>query len=65
MDNLVITVNGVVLTLGQAMTVHVALNAYAAELNAKKYPLGKDEHGRAMKEGYLRNIGEIQKLYIK
>jgi hypothetical protein len=65
MDELVITVNGVRLTQGQALTVHVALNAYAGHLSAKENTLGDDEHGKAMKEGYLRNIQGIQKLYIK
>lgn len=55
-----ITINGTVLTEGQAMTVRVALEHYAYDLQADG--LGKDETGKAICAGYLRNIGEIRRL---
>lgn len=58
-----ITVNGVELTPGQAMTVHVALQAYASDMS-KKAALGDDEHGEFMRKAYLERIKEINKIYI-
>ena len=55
-----ITVNGVPLTIGQAMTVRVALNSLAVDLRSDG--MGDDEHGRRMTEGYLTAIGEIFRL---
>jgi hypothetical protein len=65
MDKLKITINGVELTVGQAMTVHVALQSFATELTSKKHPCGNDEHGKFMTKAYLANISAINKLYIE
>ena len=54
------TINGVALTIAQAMTVRVALEAFAADLAERG--LGDDAHGIAMTEGYLRAIRDIRVL---
>lgn len=53
-----ITVNGVLLSEGQAMTVRVALESFAIDLTENG--LGSDEHGRKMTEGYLTCIVGIR-----
>lgn len=53
-----ITINGVELTVGQAMTIRCALNSFGASL--VEDGLGGDEHGNAMTEAYLANIREIR-----
>ena len=58
-----ITINGVELSQGQAMTVHVALQAYATDMSEKNV-LGDDEHGEFMRKAYLERIKEINKLYM-
>lgn len=55
-----ITINGAVLTEGQAMTVRVALEDFASYLHADG--LGPDKIGTDMTAGYLRNIREIRRL---
>lgn len=57
-----ITINHTPLTEGEAMTIRVALESFAAELRAKG--LGNDEHGRAMTHGYLANIDAIRVLIL-
>lgn len=52
-----ITINGVELTVGQAMTIRCALNSFGASL--ADGGLGDDEHGNTMTEIYLANIREI------
>ena len=42
MDKLKITINGVELTVGQAMTVHVALQSLAMSLSSKPSSCGDD-----------------------
>jgi hypothetical protein len=58
-----ITINGVELTVGQAMTVHVALQNFAIDM---KQPdaLGDDHHGKVMRESYLNRIAEINKIIL-
>jgi len=53
-----ITINGVVLTTGEAMTMRVALEAFATDL--LEHGLGDDEHGRAMTESYIAAIRTIR-----
>lgn len=55
-----ITINGVTLTTGQAMTVCVALELFAFSLTGEG--MGDDEQGRAMTQGYLNAIREIHRL---
>lgn len=59
-----IIINGVTLTHGQAMTVHVALQSYAMEIQ-KENALGDDEHGKFMQQAYLSKIKEINSLLQK
>lgn len=69
MDDFEIIINGVKLTPGQALTVHVALQSFAShlseDLKAGKDPLGSDEHGRFMTQAYLDNIAAINAIHIK
>jgi hypothetical protein len=55
-----ITINGVPLTFGQAMTVRVAVGHFGICLSHDG--LGKDAHGKKMTEGYLARIEEIDTL---
>ena len=56
----VIIVNGVPLSLGQAMTVRAALNGFCSTL--REEGLGDDEHGKMMTEGYLARTKEVFEL---
>lgn len=60
MDEPVITINGTTLSVGQAMTLRVAIGSFAMSLHADG--LGDDEHGRMMVEGYLARAHEIAVL---
>lgn len=51
-----IIINGKVLTIGQAMTVRVALGSFAISLNEG---LGEDEHGRRMTAAYRERLREL------
>ena len=59
----IITINGATLTEAQSMTVRVALQIYAMELQGNG--LGSDETGQTIAEGYLRCIGEINQLLMQ
>jgi hypothetical protein len=59
-DESIITVNGIQLTEGQAMTVRVALGQFVMELSHNG--LGDDEHGKALVKGYQERAHEIFKL---
>jgi hypothetical protein len=54
------TINGHVVTEGQAMTVRVAIEAMARDL--VESGLGDDEHGKIMTEGYLARIDELRRM---
>jgi hypothetical protein len=54
-----ITINGHTLTSAQAMTVRVAIESFAVDLQAG---LGDDEHGRTMTAAYKDRIREIRGL---
>lgn len=56
----IITINGVQLTEGQAMTLRVAAGGFAMEL--QQNGLGDDEHGKAMTAGYFARLNEIFEL---
>ena len=58
-----IVVNGVPLTIGQSMTVRVALESFASDLNSQG--LGEDEMGKKITDGYLNSIEEIRKAIYK
>jgi hypothetical protein len=53
-----VTINGTLLTEGQAMTVRVALSAMSEEMN-DKLALGSDEHGLRMTKAYKARLLEI------
>jgi hypothetical protein len=54
------TVNGHLLTPGQAMTVRVALGTFAITLEGNG--LGDDETGKAICAGYLARIAEVNAM---
>lgn len=55
----VITINGITLNTGEAMTLRVALETWAMELRDDPGCLGVDDHARRMRDGYLAAIGRI------
>lgn len=55
-----ITVNGVRLSEGQAMTVRVALAHFVDDL--QRSGLGDDEHGKAMVAGYTARAAEMFRM---
>lgn len=57
-----ISVNGTFLTVGQSMTVMVALEAFYMDL--VNDGLGSDDHAVAMTEAYQARIDEIRELLI-
>lgn len=54
-----ITINGRRLTRAEAMTVRVALGAFAMELGPAS-SLGDDETGEAIRVGYRKSLASIQ-----
>lgn len=62
MDEPAITISGQLLSVGEAMTVRVALESFA--MNLVSDGLGDDEHGKAMTAAYLARIEDIRrKMY--
>lgn len=57
-----ITINGVALTTGQAMTVRCAIESFASDLEDG---LGDDVHGLAMTAGYLARIDELRAMIFR
>lgn len=55
-----VVINGVRLDDGQAMTVRVALESFAADLYGGG--LGDDDHGKTMAALYLTRINEIRAM---
>ena len=56
------TINGRELSIGEAMAVRVAVEAFATQLADEG--LGTDEMGKQLTAGYLRNIDTIRrKMY--
>lgn len=55
-----IHIHGELLSQGQAMTVRVALEAFASSLSTGG--LGDDENGKRMTEAYLGSIASIRRL---
>lgn len=56
-----ITINGRQLTEGQAMTVRVSLGSLLMDMQEPD-ALGNDYHGHFMREAYIANIGEINRM---
>ena len=55
-----ITINGVKLTSGQAMTIRVALQSFAVDLLSNG--LGGDDTGEKIKDAYLARMREINAI---
>ncbi len=54
----VIVINGQTLSVGEAMSVRVAVGAYQMEMT-RPGALGEDAHGKAMVESYRRNLNSV------
>lgn len=54
-----ITINGVPLSTGQAMTVRVACVTMQAEMQDDPMALGDDEQGMALVEAYTARLSEV------
>lgn len=63
MNEPTIEINGYQCTPAMAMTLRVALQSFLMDLEANG--LGDDEHGLAMKDGYLARGAEINELMFK
>ena len=59
-----ITINGVELTQGQAMTMRVALQHLALDMHEPS-ALGKDKVGRDIAKGYVRNVANINDIIAR
>jgi hypothetical protein len=60
-----ITINGKLLTVGQAMTVRVAIQSFAVSLNSEGLEENdEDEIGKSITKGYLGRISEINDMII-
>jgi hypothetical protein len=57
-----ITINGVELTVGQSMTVRVAIAALI--INIQSDGLGDDEHGKIMATAYIDRAREVERLLV-
>jgi len=58
-----IIINDIPITSGMAMTIRVALNSFAMELQTSG--LGDDEVGKSMTESHLYNIKQIKNLIMR
>jgi hypothetical protein len=58
-----IVINGVRLSIGEAMTLRVQV-ASGLYHYADPNVLGADEHGRAMTQAYRRSLSNIQKIML-
>lgn len=59
-DEPIETLNGVALSIGQAMTLRVALESFAMSLQTEG--LGDDESGRGLTKGYLDCIAQLRAI---
>jgi len=51
------------LTTGEALTLRVALESFIAEMS-KRNALGSDEHGEAMRRGYLDAARKVRDMLL-
>lgn len=58
-----ITINGVTLSPGQAMTIRVAIESFCFDLT--EHGLGSDHLGKRLRRGYLDRIREIRELIAR
>lgn len=63
MNEAIVTINGVQLTVGQSMALRVAVGSFLASMRSNG--LGDDPHGKAMAEAYIVRASEIEELMVK
>lgn len=63
-DEPTITINGQMLTKGQAMAVRVAITNFHDDMH-KADTLGKDEHGLAMTKAYRERLTEVITIILR
>jgi hypothetical protein len=59
-----IVINGVKLNTAQSMTLRVAISMFIMDMKQPN-ALGGDETGEGIRQGYLRNAGEVQGIIFK
>jgi hypothetical protein len=59
-----IDINGVRLSVGQAMALRVACTAYLDEMASNPDALGPDEHGRRMTSLYADRLREVVQIML-
>lgn len=62
MEEAIVTINGVQLTVGQSMALRVAIGSFAESMLDKG--LGDDTHGKAMAQAYIARASEIEQLMV-
>lgn len=55
------TLNGIPLSIGQAMTLRCALESFGASLQDED-ALGADEVGRGIRAGYLSRLNDLRRI---
>lgn len=63
MDEAIVTINGVQLTVGQSMTLRVAIGSFLAGM--QNDGLGDSAAGKAMAEAYVARASEIEQLMVR
>lgn len=65
MDEPLIEINGVRLSVGQVMAVRAACTSCLDEMASDPDALGSDEHGRRMAAAYVIQLREVIRLLLK
>ena len=58
-----VTINGIELTVGQVMSIRVAVSSMIMEMSEPD-ALGSDEMGKLLANGYVRNLREVEKMLV-
>lgn len=62
MNEAIVTINGVQLTVGQSMALRVAVGSFLASM--QNDGLGDSEAGKVMAEAYIARATEIESLLV-
>lgn len=58
-----VTINGLELTIGQVMSMRVAVGTMIMEMSEPD-ALGSDEIGKQLANSYIRNLREVEKMLV-
>ncbi len=64
MEEAEVIINGKKLTIGEVMTLRVALTGFVGEMASDPNALGTDEIGQRIRAGYIRNGRSVQKMLV-